>query len=302
MIIEPGAYTYETMPDYTDDVPGAAEVVCTRDEVGLVYTPNVVYASPDGHDLTLQLITPSIAAEPRRRFPAVAFVQGSAWGPQNIFRKVPYLGLLARRGYVCAIVEYRHSGIAHFPAQIVDAKNAVRYLRDHADEFNVDANRIAIMGDSSGGHVASIAGMTARSGELDDPASGASCDVGAIISLYGAVDPTLPYGFPTTLDHQLPTSPEGRLMGFDIRAEPERALPAVARTYAERDFAPMLLLHGTKDKTVFCQESVDLYQALKAAGKDAKLVLLRGAEHGDAAFWREDVIDRYDAFLTRCLR
>ena len=91
-------------------------------------------------------------------------------------------------------------------------------------------------------------------------------------------------------------------MGFDIRAEPKRALPAVARTYAERDFAPMLLLHGTKDKTVFCQESVDLYQALQAAGKDAELVLLRGAEHGDAAFWREDVIDRYDAFLTRCLR
>ena len=52
----------------------------------------------------------------------------------------------------------------------------------------------------------------------------------------------------------------------------------------------MLIAHGTKDTMVFCQQSVDLYHALKDAGKDVQLYLLRGADHGGAAFWTEEMI------------
>ncbi len=302
MRIEPGSYTYETIPDLTESVAGACELPCARGAIEVRYVPDVVYRSVDGADLRLQVLQPLVPADPVRRFPCVVFVQGSHWAEQNLYRNVCNLGVLARRGYVCVIVEYRHSGIATFPAQVIDAKHAVRFMRAHADEYHVEPDAIALMGDSSGGHVAVLAGMTARSGELDDAGAAAvPCDVCGIIDLYGAVDPTLPYGFPNTPDHQLASSPEGLLMGFNIRENPEQARIAVATTYVNRDFAPMLICHGTKDKVVACQESIELYEALCAEGKDVAFYLMRGSDHADAGFWCDQAIDVYEAFLRRCL-
>ena len=119
--------------------------------------------------------------------------------------------------------------------------------------------------------------------------------------LYGAVDVTLPYGYPITLNHQKPDSPEGMLMGYDITEHLEEAKAACSKTYVNEDFPPMLIAHGTKDTMVFCQQSVDLYHALKDAGKDVQLYLLRGADHGGAAFWTEEMITVYDNFFKKCL-
>ena len=136
MIIEPSNYTYETMPDYTDAVDGAVEIPVTGEEM---------------------------EAHPERTWPCITFIQGSAWMKQYVYQKVGMIARLAQRGYVVAIVEYRHSGIAHFPAQIIDAKNAVRFLRAHAEEYKLNPSQMFLMGDSSGGQVSSVAGMTAKS-------------------------------------------------------------------------------------------------------------------------------------------
>lgn len=301
MIVEPAHYTYETMPDYCDEVEGAHELQVTREELEVRYLPDVVYDTRDGAPLRLQILQPRTSGNPKQLFPCVLFVQGSHWAKQDVYRNVANLGALARRGFVCAIVEYRHYGIARFPAQVVDAKNAVRFVREHASDYFVDPEKIVIMGDSSGGHVAALAGMTALTGTLDDPLNSQSCGVCGIIDLYGAVDPTLPYGFPTTLDHQLPTSPEGTLMGFNIREEPERAQAAVVKNYVKEHFGPVLILHGTKDRIVFCQQSVDLYRALRAVGKDVELYLIRGSDHADAGFWADVTLDIYERFVRRCV-
>lgn len=301
MKVEVKEYTYETMPDYADEVSGAKELVFQGDELGIMYQPDVVYDARDGIALHLQLVLPFRFSNLAERYPCIVFVQGSAWMPQNIYGNVANLGKLAAKGYVCALVEYRHSGIAHFPAQIVDAKNAVRFMKRHAEKYHIDPEKVIIMGDSSGGHTSAVAGMTANTDLLDDPAGPESCAVKGIIDLYGAVEVTLPYGYPTTLNHQLPDSPEGMLMGYNIRENTEKARIADALSYVEQDFAPMLILHGTKDKTVFCEQSVRLYRALKEAGKDAQLYLVRGADHGGPAFWTEQAVDLYDGFIRRCL-
>ena len=93
---------------------------------------------------------------------------------------------------------------------------------------------------------------------------------------------TLPYGYPITLNHQKPDSPEGMLMGYDITEHLEEAKAACSKTYVNEDFPPMLIAHGTKDTMVFCQQSVDLY-------------------HGGAAFWTEEMITVYDNFFKKCL-
>ncbi len=303
MKIEVKNYTYETMPDYTDDVEGANEIVMTGDEVSVDYRPDVVYDHKDDTDLHLQILVPQVFNQPNKTYPCICYVQGSAWMKQNCYRDVVNLGKLAAKGYVVAVIEYRHSGIAHFPAQIIDAKNAIRFMKAHADEYSINKNDMIIMGNSSGGHVSSIVGMTANSDKFDEPMNNENCCIKGIIDQYGAVEVTLEDGFPTTLDYQLPTSPEGMLMGYNIRENLEKAEIANAKTYVNEDFdVPMLIMHGTKDKTVSCQESVNLYQALKDAKKDVELYLIRYSDHGGAAFFKEETLDVIDKFIQRCLK
>lgn len=300
MHIEVKPYTYETMPEFTDEVPGAQYLDQDPADVGVRCLGDLAYDRRDGRYLLLRVVQPRVFEDPERTFPCVLYVQGSHWARQNLNQSLAGLSLLSRRGYVCAVVEYRDYGVANFPAPIADAKNAVRFVRRHADELHVDPGRIVLAGNSSGGEVATIAGMTALTKALDDPTGPESCEVSGIIDLYGAVDPTMPDGFPTTLNHQRAGSPESMFMGFDLTQEPERAKAAVSKTYVNGDFGPVLIMHGTKDKTVSCQQSVDLYQALVAAHKDAELYLVRGADHGADAFWSDAAIDVYDRFIRRC--
>ncbi|MGN0313562.1 MAG: alpha/beta hydrolase fold domain-containing protein [Fusicatenibacter sp.] len=298
MIIQVQNYTYDTMPDYSDVVEGAIETATTGEEMGVRYLHDVIY--DDRYQLHLQILIPGTFQDPNRSWPCIVYIQGSAWMKQDVYGNLINIGKLSARGFVVAVVEYRHSGIAHFPAQIIDAKNAVRFLRAHASDYNIIPDQMILMGDSSGGQVSTVAGMTAGSLQLDDPICAESCQVNGIIDLYGAVDVTLPYGFPGTLNHQRPDSPEGMMMGYDITERPTEAAAANAKTYVTEDIPPILIAHGTKDKMVFCQESVDLYRALKEAGKEVQLYLLRGADHGGPAFWTDVMLDRYEQFIRTC--
>lgn len=301
MKIEVKQYTYETMPEYSDVVEGAKEISVTGEEVGIRYLHDVIYDRKNDVDLRLQIVMPDMFFYPERKYPCVVFIQGSAWFPQYIYGNVANIGRLASKGYVCAIVEYRHSGIAHFPAQIVDAKNAIRFLREHAEEYHILKEQMVVMGDSSGGHCSTMTGMTAKSGKFDEPINEESCEVKGIIDLYGAVDVMKPDGYPCTENHQLPDSPEGLMMGCNLRENPEYGETGCSRNYVNEDFGPVLILHGTKDKTVSCQLSVDLFHALKAAGKDVEFYLVRGSDHGGPAFWSETAVEIYDTFIRRCL-
>ncbi len=301
MKIEVKPYTYENMPDYSDVIEGAKEICANGDEVNVDYICDVVYEHHLTGDLHLQILQPSVFNDPDRVFPCVIYVQGSAWKEQKRFRSVSRLGKLAEKGYVVAIVEYRHSGIAHHPAQVIDAKNAIRFMKKHAEEYHADVHRFILMGSSSGGQVACLAGMTAKSHLLDEPNDASiTPEVAGIIDLYGAVDITLSYGFPTTLNHQTAESPEGMLVGYDIREHLEEAKGACAVSYVNEDFPPVLILHGSKDRSVFCEQSAQLYQALKKAGKDAAFYIVRHADHGGGAFWTEEAIQLYHSFIQYC--
>ncbi len=292
-------YTYEQMPDFLERAEGAFELEITGEEMQIGYSPNVVY---DG-DLRLQIITPKQMNYPDKKYPCVMFVQGSAWFKQDIYRNIPNLGKLASYGYVVCLVEYRHSGIAHFPSCIVDAKNAIRFMKKNADKYSVDASNVVVMGDSSGGQVSCLTGMTCHTDLLDEPhIEGVDCTVKGIINLYGAIEVTLPYGFPTTPNHQLPDSPEGMYLGYNIRENMEKAKEANALTYVNEVQVPMLILHGTKDRLVYCEQSQRLYEAMRQANKDVTLYYIKGADHGGAPFWTPQVVEIYHQFIQRCIQ
>ena len=96
----------------------------------------------------------------------VVYVQGSAWFKQEIGYETPQLSPFASKGYVVAVVEYRPSTVAPFPAQIRDTKAAIRFLMKNASTYSIDPEKVVLWGDSSGGHTAAMTGVT-----LNDPTS-----------------------------------------------------------------------------------------------------------------------------------
>lgn len=295
-------WTYEEIPEFTEEVEGAHIIQTTGDEAGVFYAHNVEYAEIDGVKLHLQILMPYSRNNPEPVCPCVVFVQGSAWLQQDVFFQLCNVSKLAKRGYVVAIVEYRHSGIAPFPAQIMDARNAVRFMRIHAAEYHVDPENIVISGDSSGGHTAMFAGMIHDDTE-NNLYPGTSAKVKGIVNYYGSCSVMKEDSNPIQILHCQPDSPEGMVMGHvDLRnnLELKKKLSVECNITVETEMPPTLILHGTKDRTVNCEGSVILYRQMKKCGKDVRLYFLKGADHGGAEFWTEQVIDVVDGFLQEC--
>lgn len=306
------AWEYDEFPAFDEEVPGATWLDTTGDEMGVSYLPDVPYQDLDGITRVLQILIPGSRNHKAPRagraascaYPCVIYVQGSAWMAQDVYANLPCIARLAVRGYVVAVVQYRESGLASFPAPVRDARNAVRFMRAHAQEYAVDPARMVIMGDSSGGHTAVYAGILHDDDTDHNLFSGISAEVKGIINYYGSTDLTFDDSNPSTPEHNLPTSPEGMEMGGanlrEDRAARER-LTVRCNIGPDTRIAPVLSLHGTKDRTVNTRCSVLLHQSLVETGHDSTLCLLRGADHGGPEFWTPKALDVVDAFIQRCL-
>ncbi len=294
-------WTYEEYPEFS--MEGIEEIETTGDEAAVRYINDVEYAVVEGTPLHLQILIPNTRNRPNGVYPAFVYVQGSAWKKQDIHAGVPLAAKMAERGYVCAIVEYRHSGIASFPACIRDARNAVRFLRKNAEMYQIDPERMILAGSSSGGHTAVFGGLMHDDESEYNLFPGVSAEVSGIIDYYGAVSVMAENANPTTLDHLLETSPEGMEAGhINLREHPDirRAMSAECNIDENTEIRPVLIFHGTKDRTVNPSQSAVLYQRLKETGHEAQFYLLKGADHGRAEFWTDRVIGIADAFMKKC--
>lgn len=298
------AWTYEELPEFTLPVEGVSVLSTTGDEMGVSYLHDVEYAEMGETKLHLQILLPGTRNDPEMVCPCAVFVQGSAWMPQDVYAQLPRVSRLAERGYVVAIVEYRHSGIAPFPAQIMDARNAVRFLRKNAAAYHIDPEEIIISGDSSGGHTAMFAGMI-HDDQQENLYPGITSEVKGIINYYGSTSVVADDSNPTTVNHSAPDSPEGLVMGgVDMRnrLDLKQKLSVECNITEDTVIPPTLIFHGTKDRTVNCEGSVILYRQMKKCGKDVTMYLLQGADHGGPEFWTKEVLDIVDDFIQRCLQ
>jgi acetyl esterase/lipase len=186
----------------------------------------------------------------------------------------------------------RSSGQARFPAQVHDVKAAIRGLRAHAGEHGLDSDRFAIMGDSSGGWTAAMAGLTGDRLEGSVGETGGSSRVQAVVDLYGPTDflqmdaqmlPGACARFNELMGlsdcHDDPGSPESRLMGFPIRIRPDEVAAANPCAYASADAPPFLIAHGQLDELVPHGQSELLFEALAAAGAEATFFSVPGIGH-----------------------
>ncbi|MGN9911379.1 alpha/beta hydrolase fold domain-containing protein [Phytohabitans sp. LJ34] len=237
---------------------------------------NLVYADISGYrPLRLDLYLPAGEGP----WPLVVWVHGGAW--RNGDRKTlpeTYLPLgffdrIQRRGYAVASVDYRLSAEATFPAQLHDLKAAIRWLRGHAGDFGLDPGRFALWGESAGGHLVALAGLTADS---DDPRlegdAGVSTAVQAVVDWYGVSD----------MIHTVRLSdddPEVQLLGGQPAELRELAALASPAEHAHADAPPFLCVHGTDDKIVPYSQSEHLAAVLHAYGVRCDLHPVPGADH-----------------------
>lgn len=231
--------------------------------------------------------------------PVVIFLHGGGWseGDKRDARRVG-AHLLVRRGYAVVSPTYRLSGTALFPAQIRDAKSAVRWVKEHGSDFGLDPDRIAVWGLSAGGHLAALVGTSAGAA-FEEP--GVPVDhyrVRAVVDYYGPTDMLQADAHMRSgLRFEEPNSFAARLFGGPIREHPERVARANPITWVTPDDPPFLLVHGDQDPIVPHHQSVLLDQALRAAGVPSTLHTVAGGGHGDPPFWTPAMRDRLQAFL-----
>ena len=161
----------------------------------------------------------------------------------------------------------------------------------------------AAVSDSSGGHTVLMAGFTGG-GELDlEPNSPVSCRVRAIVDCYGPADLPAMYQAPSTLDHRAADGPVGMLLGgVYLPDHADMAAAASPIRYAARaHLPPTLIVHGSIDPTVPFEQSVRLFQALRAAGNDCRFVKIPGAGHGTGGFRSAQLRELVCDFLRRKL-
>jgi acetyl esterase/lipase len=237
--------------------------------------PDLVYASPGGRDLRLDLYLPKSGGGP---FPAVVYIHGGGWenGRKNAFQA--QAAYMASKGFVGACIEYRLSKEAKYPAALYDSKAAVRWLRANAAKYRIDPDKIGAAGGSAGGHLVGLLGTTGGMAafEGDEGNAGVSSRVRAVAAFNPAVD-LVSFGKRDPADAG---NSVYRFLGCTYADNPKLWAQATPMTHAGKDSAPFLFLHGTADTTVPYQQSVEMMEKLKAAGVHAEIFPAEGATHG----------------------
>ena len=252
----------------------------------------IVYHSSDGRDLNLDIIVPSKATRAAtgeansqgQPLPVVFWIHGGGWGWRGIrgsYRELMQIPLAAA-GYCAIGVEYRLSTEAEFPAQIVDIKRAIRYVRTHADDLGVDADRFGIWGRSAGGHLATLIGTSIGSSEF-----GVDLDqVQAVVSCFGPTDLSV------ILDELVPEreAPIRKISKIFLGGEIEDRLELVSLANpirhledhgnADKTIPPFLFVHGRLDRSVPFSQSRLLHDRLVQTGAKSELIPVENANHG----------------------
>jgi pectinesterase len=199
-------------------------------------------------------------------------IHGGGWVQGDRSQLRGYGILLGRIGYTSVACEYRLAPAAKWPAQIHDVKAALRWMRANAGQLGIDPAKIAVSGNSAGGHLSLMVAGTPNVAEFegDGGNAGAGTDVAACIAYYG---PALLYSPERELPQYL------NFLFGDSYSE-KTAKGASPLTHVSASFPPTMLITGNKDELVPPQASFMMYQGLVAAGVPAELHVYADAPHG----------------------
>jgi acetyl esterase/lipase len=258
---------------------------------------DLVYATVDGKPLALDVHMPAGVRHP----PLVVFVHGGAWTTGS---KNQYPSFLVDRGFAVASIDFRSSNDARFPADVYDIKAGIRFLRAKASEYGYRSDRIAIVGASSGGHLAALVGVTNGEKQLEGTEGdylNQSSSVQAIVSYFGASDLTTILAQSTPVGLKVREPALQRLLGAPPDQVPDLARLASPIFHVDRNDPPVLLLHGDQDTQMPLNQVYELQWAYEQVGRHAEVMILHGVGHVSEPFFKGGPVDRVATFLKHAI-
>ena len=293
--------------------PGAEviQVPTTRGQIDNI--SGVIYSQVKGLRAIRQLRMSFLIPRTNQAKPAIVYFPGGGFTSADHEKFIEMRMALAQAGFVVAAAEYRVVP-DRYPAPVVDAKAAVRYLRAHASEYGIDPERIGVLGDSAGGYVVQMLGTTNGDPQFEQGDNlNQSSAVQAVVSMYGISNLlNIGEGFPQAIQrvHQSPAVTEALLLngpafatspGAPIDSNPAQALQASPMGHLDGPKPPFLLMHGSADTLVSPVQTAQLYQALLARGNRVSYVLVEGAEHGNIPWFQAPIVERVVAWFKQTL-
>ena len=201
-------------------------------------------------------------------WPVLAYVHGGSWMHGDKAEAIMFADRMTSQGYLVASINYRLYPEGKFPNMIEDVKCAIRFLRAHAGDYNLDANRIAAIGPSAGGHLVSLLGTSDVN---------ARWDVGEYLEQSSRVQAVVAMAPVTDLTRSFPNADIEAMRGVGFGED--NILLASPITHVTPDDPPFLLIHGERDELVPYEQSQLMYDRLVQANVPAHLVMVQRAGH-----------------------
>jgi acetyl esterase/lipase len=261
---------------------------------------NLPYAGTENIRQRLDLYLPK-NRDAGKKLPVLVYVHGGAWQAGDKSQGRGQIMRFVENGTCAGVsVGYRLSQEAQWPAQIHDCKAAIRWIKAHAGEHRLDAERIVVWGASAGGHLVAMLGTSAGVPEMDgnpEPNPDKDTKVAGVIDFFGPTDFSKMNAqrLPGAMDHDTPQAPEAKLLGAPVQTVPDKVKSADPCTYIDAKDPPFLIVHGDKDPLVPHGQSELLHEALKKAGVTSEFYTVKDGSHG--GFRDPEVTKKAEAFL-----
>ncbi len=233
--------------------------------------------------------------------PVVLWIHGGAWLSNDKYADMGYMkktiDAIINNGFALVSIDYRFSTQAVFPAQIQDCNMAIAYIHDNASKYGLDNDRLALMGFSAGGHLASLIGLS-KNNDISAffiPGSSKAFTFKAVVDFYGPTELLLSQG------NDDEKSPEGILIGAAPLVRPDLAKIASPVTYVDKNDPPFLIIHGEKDDMVSGKHSKLLNSWLGLLGIKSELIIVKDAPHFGDMFDEDLVRNKVISFLKEHL-
>lgn len=261
----------------SQETPASAQPVAKPVEVPAGFTANIddVYTKVDNWDGRMDVYFQQTATKPT---PIIINIHGGGW-KNGVKETQGGFSTFFKAGISVANVEYRMTNQATAPAAIEDIRCALIYLIKNAPKYNIDVNKIIIMGGSAGGHLALMGGLLGNNHIFDTHCKGVeNVKVAAIVDKYGIAD-VWDWAYGTHGPEVKKSKSPGDWLG------PKKNDEAFAKsvspmTYISKNSPPTIIIHGNADSTVPYQQSVLLHQKLMDAGVKTAFITVEGGGHG----------------------
>ncbi len=272
---------------------------------------NVIYGMQCGLALLLDVYRPS-----RANGFGIVYIAGSGWHSslgydaqslKDSAQVAMYTEPLLEAGYTVFALNHRQASLFKYPAAVLDAQRAVRYVRFYAAQFEINPARIGACGGSSGAHLVSTLGVVKGAGDVADPdpvnreSAGVQCVVAraAPLDLMPSTDGVQSGSVVDFLGMRLPRGAQEGTLEYRLYRE------ASPLFHVSADSPPFLLMHGDADPVVPFSNSERMEAALRAAGVPVKLLRIPGGAHGpefpgavDPPDYLGEMIRWFDAHLA----